>query len=192
MHQHAERELRAIRTAMERAGSYTALPGWGGIGMGVIGVAAAWRATGAQDPAAWLSVWLIAAAIAVPLGAWALAREARRAQVDLSRGVARLFVFNLAPPLLVGAALSAALWRAGAVELLPATWLLLYGLAILAAGAFSLRVLAPMGAAFIALGAVAGFVSPAVANLLLGAGFGALHLVVGVIVLRGDRSDAHV
>ena len=69
MHQHAERELRAIRTAMARAGSFTALPGWGGMGMGLIGLSAAIGGAFSTDPNDWLDAWLLAAALAVPLGA---------------------------------------------------------------------------------------------------------------------------
>jgi hypothetical protein len=184
LHQHAERELRTIRRAMQRAGSFTALPGWGGMAMGVVGVASALLAARAGSASEWLEIWLIAAALAVPVGSWTLWQEARRAGVDLTRGPARLFVFSLAPPLLVGAVLSAALWTRGSIGLLPATWLLLYGMATLASGTFSLRLVAAMGACFIALGSVAAFAPLAMGNLLLGVGFGGLHVVFGFLILR--------
>ena len=183
MHQHAERELRAIRSAMTRAGSFTALPGWGGIGMGLIGLAAATQAARVSGAERWLETWLLAAALAVPLGAFTLWREARDARVDLRRGPARRFVVNLAPPLLMGAVLSAAIWRAGPLSLLPAVWLLGYGLAVLAAGAFSLRLLAVMGSLLMLLGAAAAFAPLTVGNLLLGVGFGLVQVIFGAILL---------
>lgn len=188
MHGHAARELRAIRAAMSRAGSFTALPGWGGMGMGFVGLVAAGRGALATEPAGWLEAWLVAAAVALPLGAGTLWSEARAARIDLRRGPARRFVVWLAPPLLAGAIMSGAIWRSADLSLLPATWLLCYGLAVLAAGAFSLPLLALMGGLFMALGAVAAFVPLAVGNLLLGVGFGGVQVVFGAILVARSRT----
>src|SRR6266446_1385863 len=48
--------LRFIRETMERAGSFTALPGWGGVWMGVTALAAAGFASHASSSVVWLSV----------------------------------------------------------------------------------------------------------------------------------------
>src|SRR5229473_4056663 len=50
--------LRYIREAMERAGEFTAVPGWGGLAMGCTALVAAGLATRQHTPNRWLLVWL--------------------------------------------------------------------------------------------------------------------------------------
>src|ERR1700724_117656 len=56
--------LRYIRETMERAAEFTAVPGWGGVAMGLTAIAAAVIAARQSSPRAWLTVWLIEAFIA--------------------------------------------------------------------------------------------------------------------------------
>jgi len=53
---HALDNLRYIRETMERAGSFTAVPGWGGVLMGATALAAAAFASHANSPAMWLVI----------------------------------------------------------------------------------------------------------------------------------------
>ena len=180
----AEEHLRVIRAAMRGTVSFTALPGWGGVIMGAVGVIAALAASQTTDPRQWVVVWLSAAGVAVPVGAFAMWRKASSAGVNLYSGTAGMFVGCLATPIAAGAILTAALIGRQAYVVLPATWLTLYGTAAVVGGAFSVRLVPMMGVAFMVLGALAAFVPLAVGNVLMGAGFGLLHGVVGLVIVR--------
>ena len=176
--------LRFIRSTMERAGSFTAVPGAGGVAMGASAILAAWIASRQPTPDAWLVVWVSELALAVVIGILAVARKAGRQSTLLLSRPARKFAGSFAPAILAGGLLTWPLHRAGMDSLLAAVWLLLYGVAFLSAGTFSVRAVPLMGAAFLALGAVALGVSPAGRDLLLGCGFGGLQVGFGLWIWR--------
>ncbi len=184
LHGRALDHLSYIRAAMEGASSFTAVPGWGGVGMGAVGLAAALVASRQGSAGRWLAVWLAAAGIAGAVGVVALVRKSRRTGHPLTSAPARKFALAFTPPLLVGALLTVALAGAGLHRLLPGVWLLLYGTAVAAGGAFSVRAVPAMGGGIFALGVVALFAPPPWGDLLLGGGFGALQVVFGVVIAR--------
>ena len=93
-------------------------------------------------------------------------------------------MFSLAPPIFAGAVLTAGLaWR-GQYDTLPGVWLLLYGLATIMGGSYSVRLVPILGACFMVLGAAALFLPLPAANALLGVGFGGLHIFFGALVVR--------
>jgi hypothetical protein len=195
-------DLRYIRQTMESAASFTAVPGWGQVAIGASALLAATLAgsilAGTFFPASvdaigdavganeqrWLMVWLAEAAVAFTLGLWTITRKAERAGMRLLSGPGRKFVYSLAPPLVVGGLLTAALWRAGLTHLLPGNWLLLYGTGVVTGGAFSVRIVPVMGLCFMLLGAAALFTPLAWGNWLLACGFGLLHIIFGLIIAR--------
>jgi len=181
---HAAANLRFIRTTMERAGSFTAVPGVGGVAMGLTALAAAGLSLLAKTPEQWLGVWLAEACVAVSIGVAAMARKARRSGSELFSGPARRFLLTLTPPLGAGAVLTLALERQGLVPLLPGVWLLLYGTAVVTGGAMSVRTVLVMGALLMLLGCAA-LSSPASwGTAYMAAGFGVLHVVFGVAIAR--------
>ena len=184
MHEHAAENLSFIREAMERAGSWTAVPGWGAVVMGLIGLAAAIIAPAQETPTQWLVTWLAAAAFAVVAGLIAILVKSRAFGLPFFSRPARQFALSFSPAVLAGILLTAACYRSGSFELLPGLWLLLYGAAVVAGGTFSVRVVPLTGLLFIVLGAIALFSSPFVADICLGAGFGGLNIIFGTIIAR--------
>jgi hypothetical protein len=175
--------LRYIRATMERAGSFTAVPGWGQVAVGITALAAALAAARQQSTLNWLVVWLAEAILALAIGGWTMVHKARAVNDTLLSGPGRRFGLSFLPPLVVGGLLTVALYFGGARPLLPAVWLLLYGTGVVTGGAFSVRVVPVMGLGFLALGAVALF-TPTLGNWLLAAGFGGLHIVFGFWIAR--------
>ena len=181
---HALAQLRIIRETMERSSRFTSVPGRGGIGMGCVALVAALVNDPIAKPGRWLITWLVAAVLAMVIGSVSMWLKARRNGTALARGVGRRFVLGMVPSLVVAVALTPALAATDAARWLPALLLLLYGSAVIAGGAFSVRPVPVMGAAFLALGAAA-VVLPAVwGNWLLGLGFGGLHLGFGWLIAR--------
>jgi len=183
LHEHAAESLRFIRDTMERAGSFTSIPGWGGFVIGLTAIGASVIAQPLRERA-WLTVWLVEAALAAVIGAITVAMKGRRAGTSFTTPAARRFFVGYLAPMLAGAILTVALSRAGAFLAMPAAWLLLYGTAFVSSGAFSIRVIPVMGVCFMLLGLAAAFVPFAVANALLGCGFGGLHVVFGILIAR--------
>lgn len=170
-------ELRFIRTTMERAVRFDAVPGVGMILMGT-GAVVAYGAT-RLAPDHWLTIWLATAVAAFGTGVAAMALKARRGGLSLWSRPAQSFVLTFLPPLAVGGLLTGALEAAGAQHLMPGTWLSLYGIAALTGGALSVRSVSVMGTGFLLLGA-AGLLYPPAGPALMVCGFGVLHVAFGV------------
>ena len=184
MHERAMDHLQFIRETMAGAAPFTAVPGFGGIGMGATALFAAMVAANQPTPGRWLAVWLIEGAVALAIGVFAMVRKARSVQEPLLSRPVRKFALGLLPPMLTAALLTLVLYRAGFTALLPGVWLLLYGVGVVAAGAFSVKVVPAMGVCFMGLGAAALFLPPTAGNWLLAAGFGGLHTGFGIVIAR--------
>jgi hypothetical protein len=185
LHARAMDNLHFIRSTMERAAGVTAVSGWGIAGTGAVGLVAGVLAMRASDPASWLILWLIAAPLALSAAVVGAVWKARRGgELPTLLAAARKLALAFLPPMCAGAVLTLALWRAGVVDVLPALWLLLYGTAVVAGGAYSVRAVPAMGAAFLALGAVAVIAPASWGGALMLAGFGGLHLAFGPYIAR--------
>jgi hypothetical protein len=187
MQSHALATLEYIRTSIDSASSY-AVPGLTGIVMGGIGLAAAGAAVFATSFEKMLIVWLGAAFVAGTCGSAIMIGKHAHGAMMLQRGSARRFVLCLTPTLVAGAVMTIVLWYHGQERLLPGSWLLLYGAAVLSASTMTARCVAAMGALFAFLGVAAFLAPPSWSNALLGLGFGALHLLFGLYLVRAAQS----
>jgi len=185
---HAAATLRYIRASMEAAGT-VAVSGFAGVTMGVVGVLAAVVASTAAMRPHWLAVWLIAAIVASLAGGALMARQASLQGFTVFGAPVRKFILGLAPGLFAGAAMTWVQWRANDLHALPGCWLLLYGCALISASASTTKTVGLLGALFALLGLIAFWLPQNLQMLALGAGFGGLHLVFGIVIRYTSRAS---
>jgi hypothetical protein len=184
LREHAADDLRFIRQTMERASALTAIPGWGQVGIGITALAAAGLAARSANATAWLGVWLAEAVLAIAIGSITMALKWRAAGPLFQTGAWRRFALSFSLPIAAAVALTARLHQARWHDLLPGTWMLLYGAGIAAGGAFSVAAVRVMGYAFMGLGAVALFATVGSRDAWMAGGFGVLHIVFGAWIAR--------
>jgi hypothetical protein len=184
--------LAYIRASIDSSSSMD-VPGMAGIVMGIIGVLAAIIVSVPRWSNQWLGIWLLAAAVALMLGSGLVARQYLRRGHTRYFGPARKFLLCLCPALFAGAVLTGVSWRAGVTSVIPGTWLLLYGCAVLSASTVTIagisRLIGVMGTLFVILG-LSTFILPGAARtIMLGLGFGALHIIFGMLIGRSGHGE---
>jgi hypothetical protein len=184
MHARAMDNLRFIRETMEAAATFTAVSGWGTVLIGATAIGAALLSAATHSPTRWVFIWLCEACLSMAISIYTMALKARAAQLPLWSEPARKIVFSFAPPMMVGALLTLLFYERGLLSLLPGVWMLLYGVGVIAAGTFSVRIVPVMGVAFMVVGVVALFAPPSWATACMAVGFGALHLFFGTLIAR--------
>jgi hypothetical protein len=183
LHERAADNLRYIRDTMERATSFTAISGLGFVLIGLTAVATAWVASLQASVEAWAAVWGVELVLASVIGVGMTARKAHAQGERLRSHAGRRLLLAFAPPMAAGGLLTLAALMAGAETLVPGIWLGLYGAGVMTAGAYSVRVVPLMGAAFMALAAVA-LLTPVPGDAALALGMGGLHVVFGLLIWR--------
>jgi hypothetical protein len=126
--------------------------------MGVTALIAALIASQQPTVERWMLTWVAEGWLAFAIGGIAMVRKAAAGETPITSKPGRRFVLAYTPPILVGALLTVALYRAGLTSLLPGSWLLLYGVAL--------------------------FAPPGWENLLMAIGFGGLHIGFGLWIAR--------
>jgi hypothetical protein len=117
--------------------------------------------------------------------------KARRVAQPVWSGLGRRAIFSFSPPILAGMMLTEMLFERKLQVMLPGVWLLLYGVAVCGAGAFSVRVVPILGLAFMLVSFIAFFFADhtapvlgplRISDLALLGGFGGLHIIFGLII----------
>jgi hypothetical protein len=180
---HAAATLRYIRSSMEGA-KLLAVPGSAGVVLGTIALIAAALCLVPELHKYWVGIWLSAALLGAVLGSILIVRESSLRDLRLVGTPLLKFALCLSPSLGAGLVMTAVHWFGGNQHAIPGTWLLLYGCALLTASAATTRIIAALGAMFVLFGLAALLLPDDLQILMLGAGFGGLHIVFGFLIGR--------
>ena len=176
--------LKFIRETMERSTAFTAVPGYGGILMGVTACVAAYIANLQVYLVDSLATWLVEAFLAFAIGLLAMWQKSKIAGQSLVSAPAKKFAMSFTPPLVAGVVVVLGLWKYGHYYEMAPVCMLSYGAAVACGGAFSVRAVPVMGWCFMALGAIAFILPTDYSNLMMALSFGLLHIVFGAIIAR--------
>lgn len=182
--EHAADNLRFIRETMEQSARFTAVPGRGMVLMGVTALVAAPIASSQSSTTAWFIAWELEAALALAIGVISMHMKMKASGLNMYSPSARKFMLGLLPPLVAGLMLAIVLQREDLPGILTGSWLLLFGTAVVTAGAFSVRIVPVMGLCFMALGSFALFAPGGWQDWLMAAGFGGLNIGFGALIAR--------
>jgi len=180
----AAENLRYIRSTIEAAHTFTTVPGKGCIAMGIAALTAAGLESVPALARHWLPIWLTAAVIACAAALFFMQAKAEAQGLSLRRSVAVRFFLTLLPAFVVGGILTVALIDDVGRNAMTGIWLLTYGAGIAACGAFSIPIVLIAGFTFMGFGTVALAAPAAAAPFLLALGFGAVHIVLGYLIVR--------
>lgn len=193
-----ERALAGIAEVRERLGQVQRFKGYSGLAAvtsGVFAIAAGvvqWllvpAVTTAHDGRLYFAIWFACCAASVVVNYSAIAHWYVNDATARERWQTASVGFAILPALLLGAALSFALLRAGIFALLPGVWFGCYGVGLIASRTMLPRAVVPVCIAFLITGALLLFAPPALALApwVLAGGFGCGQIAIGVMVMR-DR-----
>lgn len=194
----AAQELKVIRQLMERPVRYSTMSGLSGILAGLAalgGLAADWAISGAWQDApntamkitflVWAGVFVVAFAGAVIC---TRLRELRQ-NMPFWSAIKKKILLTILPPFVAGVGLTMAIvlcghagWQTYQWGLIPAIWMLFYGLALWQVGLLSPVEVRLMGVAFLASGLLAAMWLQPHPYWSLGVTFGGFHIVYGLAV----------
>jgi hypothetical protein len=152
--------------------------------LGVTALAAAFLARTVDSQVTWVLLWLGEAVLAGLISLVAMVKKTGSLAKLAASIPARKCALSLVPPLAAGAVLTVIMMELHLYAILPGMWLMLYGVAIITGGAFSVRVIPVMGICFAIFGTVALAMPSIWADGIMATGFGGLHIVFGTLIAR--------
>lgn len=194
-------DIRYIREVMEMSSEHRLLPDWAAVGGGLLVLAAAaatWAMTGSADVQQVLylpplkkilvtAVWTATGTASVVLYWFMAARDSRRLGVSLQARPTRLARQAMGPAVLVAAVLTLRLIIDRQYDLVPAVWMLSYGVGLYNAGLFCSEEPRLLGLLFLVTGIVALLAFPGCGLWLTAASFGGYHIAFGALVMSRGR-----
>ncbi len=203
-------ELREIRNIMERSGKFLSLSGLSGVAAGVVGILGAlymhfqlglpWIGELTLNESEysqysrinhqmghWLGFTLAMLILALGAAYYFTMRKARKRGDKLWSAVSRRMLLGMLLPLICGGIISFSLMRMGFYTHLSGITLIFYGLALHAAGNFTLSEIRYLGMIQVVLGLAAFFYTD-YSLLFWGLGFGFIHIIYGAALhIKYDR-----
>jgi hypothetical protein len=194
-------DIKDIRRIMERSSRFISLSGLSGITAGIFALAGAWlgrqtlqeyygsynsKGFFSGDDFSKLKIKLIGLAVAVFVAAFASAfyftwKRTREKGLSLWDHSSKKLFWNMAIPLVAGAAFILAMLRHDEWRFVAPSCLIFYGLALVNASKYTLTDIRYLGYCQIILG-LANMMYPGYGLYFWAAGFGLLHIVYGIIM----------
>ncbi len=190
-----EQDLRVIKRAMELSSRYTNITARGYLCTGIIGLLGVYGTylflgkekvkdmslIAAGDVKTLIVLWsliFVAAIGGVMFFSW---RKARRNKISAWNSLAARMLFSQIPLIAIAGVFTVSLAIREYYSFIPGMWLGIYGVILYSFSYYTGIGHKIEGLLFIALGSIAVFTYDVVPLLLLGAGFGGIHLVSGFV-----------
>lgn len=196
-------DIRYIRQMMELSAEHKLLPDWAALWGGVLvlaSAAATWSLTRSGDVQQVLylpplqkllvtGIWAATGTVSVLLHWFLAAKQSRLLGVSLQARPTRLARQAMGPAVLAAAVLTLRLVIDRQYDLVPAVWMLTYGIGLYNAGLFSSEEPRLLGLVFIVTGIVALLALPGWGLWMTALSFGGYHIAFGAAILsrRGGR-----
>jgi hypothetical protein len=142
------------------------------------------------DPWQFGAVWGVVFAGALASTVTGTVLRGRKSGEQIWSRQARTVVMALAPSLFAALVLTVFFFQQGLHLWLPGVWMLCYGQGALATAAYAPPPIRILGLSLLFLGPVAIALGPDWGILLMGLGFGAGHIILGVALLTIERRSA--
>ena len=195
-------DIRYIRAVMEMSSEHKLLPDWAACGGGalvLVSAALTWAMTGTGDVQQVLylpplkkllvtAVWTATGTASVIFYWFMAARQSRRLGVSLQARPTRLARQAMGPAVLVAAVLTLRLVIDRQYDLVPAVWMLAYGVGLYNAGLFCSEEPRLLGLLFLVTGIVALLAFPGAGLWMTALSFGGYHIVFGALLLSRGRA----
>lgn len=185
-------DIKYIKDVISSSTSYTNISGIAAIVSGIIAIAGC--VVSARIMEQWTitenvlnahiypltAIWLSVFFLSIVANLYFIFRKAKKTGEPVWSRLARLILYALSPPLLLGGFLTIFLVDHQQSLWIPASWMLMYGMGIWSAGLFSIPESRCLGALFMITGLLTLFFFSAHSLIAMGIAFGVYHIVYGI------------